>query len=524
MAAKLIIVFPFENHTQNPSMEWISESFVETLNQQLASADLSPISQDQRNGAYDLLGLPYEGNFSHATFIKVGEELDANFSVLGSYRLENSTFSATAQLINLDTRRMELELTEQGPLDTLKRLQSRLVWRILTHFDSSFPYSQEEFYKRFGEVPLSAFENYVRGRQALDSKSQLQYFLKAERLFPNYPKAIFQIGKIYFQQKDYATSQLWLRRLAKTDSHFYEATFYLGLDYYFLNSFEKSASAFAQLAAEIPLNEVFNDLAVTLSRLGKSSQVVRNFQKAIEGDPGEPDFYFNLGYYYWKSGEYASAAKYFREALQLNPGDAEASYLLAQSLQNLKPGEENARFLHLDARLNPKTATSTAASMPALERIKINYDAAAFRELKATLDQLNKERLKRRPHGKEVAVHLGRGKELFEGLRNEEAFSEFSQALELDAGSSEAYFFLGRIYERQGKFEEAIRALRTAVRLRNSAEAQVVLGHLYFTLDQLEEATQAIAEALTLDPDNREARELKGLLEHTLAAAKKPVK
>lgn len=521
VASKFIVVFPFENETKNPTMEWIGESFVETLNEQLASPGLSPIGQEQRNAAYDRLGLPADGDFSQATLIKVGEELDADFALVGTYRFEQSEFVAFSELINLDSSRIEFEITETGPLDSLKKIQSRITWRILTHFDPGFPYSQEEFYKHFEEVPLSAFENYVRGKRALDNKSQLRYFLKAEHIDPTYSKAIFQIGKIYFQQKDYATSQLWLRRLTRTDRNFYTATFYLGLDYYFIRNFEAAAEAFSLLVNDLPLNEVFNNLGAALSRMGGSTQVAPNYQKAIDGDRGEPDFYFNLGYYFWKSGNFANAARYLRETLQLNPQDAEAAYLLANSLQAMKQADESSHYFRLASRLNPRSDGWTVSSLPPLERVKLNYDAEAYRDLKATLDSIQEQKLRGRSATERIATHIRRGIEFFDEQENREAIQEFDGALMLDPGLSEAHSYLARILEREGQWEQAVQEWKLVLQITDSVAAHTALAHLYYTLNRPQEARQEAEAALALDPDHREARDMKALLQEKTSATKK---
>jgi tetratricopeptide (TPR) repeat protein len=520
-AAKSVVVFPFENNTKNPTMEWIGQSFVETLNEQLASPWFRPVSEEQCNALFDRLGLPYDGDFSRATLLKVGEDLDANYAVVGAYRYDQPEFTATVELIDVDTSHIETAFVEKGPLDTLKRIQSRIAWRILAHFDSTFPYNQEDFCKRFEEVPLSAFENYVRGRRAVDSKSQLQYFLRAERIDPAYSRAIFQIGKIYFQQKDYPTSHLWLRRINRNDWHFHEAEFYLGLDYYFMKNFDKAAVAFNTLLSELPLNEVFNNLAAALSRSGGSTQVVRTYQKAIEGDPGEGDFYFNLGYYFWKSGDFASATRYLRESLQLNSQDAEAAYLLANALQTLKQADESSHYFLLASRLNPKAISWTVASLPPLERVKLNFDALAFRDLKATLDSLQEQKLKKRPRAEQISEHLKSGVEYFDESNNSEAMREFERALALDSNSSQAHSYLGRIHEREGELEEAIKEWKLALQSANSAMAHSALAHLYYTLNRPKEAREEVEAALALDPGNHEAMEMRALLQEKPATERK---
>lgn len=521
LQARPIVVFPFENMSRNTTIEWIGESFVETFNEQLEFSPLTPIRREQRNAAYDLLGLPYDRDFSVATLIKISGELDVPYALVGFFQYDSSVFSATARVINLETHQLEFEITEKGTLEELKKIQSRMAWRILTHFDSMFPTNQEEFYKQFGGVPLSAFENYVRGVHTLDRRSQLKYFLKAERIFPGYSKAIFRIGKIYFEDKDYSTALLWLRRISKEERHSREATFYLGLAYYFTNHFEKSAAAFTSLAAEVPLNEVFNNLAVALSRMGTSNQVVKNYQEAIQGDPGDPDFYFNLGYYYWKVSNFSSAVKYLRETLRLRSEDAEAVYLLALSLRSMQLQEQSTHYLKQAARLNPKVAAWKPGALPPLERVKLNYDAVSFRELKTTLDSLNEEKISRLPLAEHFSSHIKRGIRFYNELHDNDAAEEFKQALSLDPDSGEAHFYMGRIYEREGSYEQAIQEWKGSIHTPSAVEAHVALAHLYFTLERRREAEDQVEAALIIAPENAAAREMKSLLQQGSQLGKK---
>jgi Flp pilus assembly protein TadD len=83
------------------------------------------------------------------------------------------------------------------------------------------------------------------------------------------------------------------------------------------------------VAAEVPLNEVFNDLGAAQLRTNRP-EAIENFKKALEGDQADPDYWFNLGYAQWKAGQVADAAKSFREVLARVPDDSEARALLAR--------------------------------------------------------------------------------------------------------------------------------------------------------------------------------------------------
>jgi Flp pilus assembly protein TadD len=127
-----------------------------------------------------------------------------------------------------------------------------------------------------------------------------------------------------------------------------------------------SVEAFRQLAAEIPLSEVWNNLGAAQLRAG-DAQAAASFSRAIEGDPADPDYYFNAGYELFRKNDLEAAARQFQAALERKPDDATAAELLARCKRKEggRPGDMQSE---------------------ALERLKENYDESAWRQLKAMLD------------------------------------------------------------------------------------------------------------------------------------------
>ena len=125
---------------------------------------------------------------------------------------------------------------------------------------------------------------------------------------------------------------------------------------------------------EFPLNEVYNNLGVAMSRRNDSGSAA-SFQKAIDGDQSDPDYWFNAGYTLWKYGQYAAAADRFRAVLDRASGDQEATIMLGRCLKNEGPrGNENRGG--------------------GRERIKTAFEDSAFRQLQAELrkDQKTEEK------------------------------------------------------------------------------------------------------------------------------------
>jgi len=148
--------------------------------------------------------------------------------------------------------------------------------------------------------------------------------------------------------------------------HFREASFLLGLALFQSSDFAGAQKAFQTVADVVPLSEVYNDLGAAQNRRNLP-QAVDSFRKALDGDPNDPVYIFNLGYALWKKGDFAAAADRFRAVLDRQPDDEMATLMLGLSLK-----KQNTRLG--DARLET------------LERLKNNYEERAYLQLKALVN------------------------------------------------------------------------------------------------------------------------------------------
>ena len=86
------------------------------------------------------------------------------------------------------------------------------------------------------------------------------------------------------------------------------------------------------------------------------------------------------------------------------------------------------------------------------------------------------------------------------------------------SGDAGYYFLLGRRHESMGDVDKAVAAYKQALTLApNSAELRAELAGLYARQDRAVEAIDTAEEALTKDPDNREANRILGSIYAALA-------
>ena len=170
------------------------------------------------------------------------------------------------------------------------------------------------------------------------------YFHKALKLNPGYTAAMVQLGRTYYDAHEYESAALWFARVPKDDPAAGEASFLLGLSEFYRGNFEKAFSAFNSLAARLPLTEVYNNMGVAEARRGRRAAAVEYFSKALNADPNDADYRFNLAVALFKNGDSAGAARQLREELQQRPTDGEAKSLLDMINRGVTPPPANRRF------------------------------------------------------------------------------------------------------------------------------------------------------------------------------------
>jgi len=270
---------------------------------------------------------------------------------------------------------LDVKHSRQGPafsevdaLENLASIEAHLGWQALTVMHPKNVPLEREFMQARPAVRLDAVENYIRGLMATVPEQRHRFFTQAARLDEHYSPPCFQLGKTYWEKKDYKVAAGWLERVARTDPRYFEARFFLGLCRYLSGDLKGAEECFQQVSAELPLNEVYNDLGAAQAQRQVYTDAEANFRKALEGDDTDPDFHFNLGVAQWRAGKFNEAADSFRAVLARSAADNEATTMLGRCLKKepLRAG---------DARTEGKL------------RLKTNYEESAFRQLQAELSK-----------------------------------------------------------------------------------------------------------------------------------------
>jgi tetratricopeptide (TPR) repeat protein len=501
---RVVLVLPFENRSGNPSLSWIGDSFPDTLDKRLSSAGFLTISRDDRAFALNHLGLPPDFKPSRATAIRIAQQLDANFVLVGSYNVQPNTrdgatgdrISIQSQVLSIDDLKLSPAVEDSAELPRLFDAENAIAWKLARLLDPHFSVAEQTFLAASGSVPLPAFEDYIRGDNTSVPAERLKRLKAAVDLAPTYPAALLALGKAQYAARDFDSAAATLAKVPLTDRLALEANFYLGLARFNSANYAAAQQAFDFVATRLPLSEVVNDEGVALSRQGKSG--VEFFQRATATDPSDEDYHYNLAVSLFRAGDTAAALRETDAALKLKSADNEALELRAH-LNAVPPG----------TKLQP-TADS---SFSPLERIRRNYSETGYRQAAFQLDQMRAARLSMLPPDKRALEYAQLAHDyLAQGLLPE-AETQLQFALAADPNSSAAHAGMAQLREASNDPAQARDEAKTSLILQPNVPALLVLTRLDIADKQFPSAATHISQALQLEPANADALALRLVLQ-----------
>lgn len=526
----IYLVFPFESVGASPRYDWLGEGLEELTIQRLSAAGLQAYSHAGRIGELDRSGLPPNAKLSRASMLRIAQNLDADFVVLGRFTSDGQTLAVEAQILRVNPTRLLPAVKESGALASLMDVHLRLLWRLLTANEHAYTKSLDEFTKAQRPLRLDAFEHYVRGLMATDDEARLRDLREGARLEPEWPDPDFAIGEVYYARRDCDSALIWLGKVPKTHDRYVEAVFATGVCRLLMNQPDKAEEVFTSLqeamrnsmvsGADLP--EILNNLALARARQGNSAAAVTDLRRATELDPDEDDYPFNLGVLALQKNDSAGAADYFREASGRQPDKAENRAMLILALEKAgkkteadEERENAAETFGPDAlpveRLDAKTDALTK-----MERVRPELDTTTL-QLEIASAGTGASSAGAAPT-ETPAGRIRRGRQELSAGRVDAAEAEFRAALADDAGSASAHNGLAEVFRRRGKLDDSAKELQASLEIRDSAAVRTTLARVYLAQKKIDLAKQEAQRALKLAPNYADAKDLLARLQKAKSA------
>ena len=366
-----VLVLAFHNSSPYPDLNWVGEGIAESLKDDFSAQNQIVFGRDSRAEALRRLSLRPDADFTKASLIRLGQVLDSDYVCYGTYdaklpagssELKNSSIQISAHFIDLRKLHDGPDLAEAGKLADLSRLEEHLAWESLRYLNPAVTLPLDAFLAPQRLTRVDAEESYIRGLLSPSSDQQQKWFVQALALDPHFTNPAFELGKLSLKKKDYRQALSWFQRIPSTDPRYPEARFRMGLSAYGAADYNTAVDCFREVVKILPLNEVFNNLGAAEAQLGMPD-AVNQLRHALDGDPNDPVYQFNLGVALLHNNSFDDSAVRLRAVIAQNASDAEARALLDWA--------------------NRREYCPPAGKPLAVARLKTNFDATVFRQLKA---------------------------------------------------------------------------------------------------------------------------------------------
>jgi tetratricopeptide (TPR) repeat protein/TolB-like protein len=526
----IYLVFPFENTGSAPRLDWLGEGLEELTIQNLSSAGEQVYSHAGRAGELERYGLPSSPKLSRATMLRIAQDLDADYVILGSFTSDGTSLTIESRILRVDPPALLAPIGESGPLESLMDLHTRIIYRLLAANTKSYPMTLQDFTKAQRPLRLDAFEHFVRGILANEDEPRLRELREAARLEPNWPDPAFALGETYASRSDCNSALAWFGRVPRTHQRYVEAVFATGVCRLQLNQPDKAEEVFTSLQATLrgggkqdsgtanlvsgaDLPEILNNLGIARSREGKAPEAFEDLRRATDLDPDEDDYPFNLGLLAFRRGDFAAAADSFHESAEREPDNAEDRALMILSLEKAgKTAEAEEERNAATEALGPNALPvlhldSQPDALARLDRLKTELDVTELRlEIESSSRPATSAAGPDTPGG-----HIRRGRQALSAGNLDSAETEFRAVLAVDPSNASAHRGLAEVDRRRGKLDDAVKELQASLAARDSAQVRTELARIYLDQKRFDLARSEAENALKLAPNFAEAKQL---LEH----------
>jgi len=430
-----VFVLPFENLSNDRTLDWIGEGISELIISRLQTEPgVYIFSREERLTTLEKLGIPETAQVTRATALKVAWEYGADNIIMGTFSGTPEDFHVLAHLVDVEAG-AGIEVKADGKLQDVIPLTMTLSWQLLRKIVPGTA-SPESDYTARPPTPRSAFENYIRALLSQDLQKRIDLLQTAVRLYPQYSEALFQLGRAFHLQRDFAISNQWLQKLPESTPERRQVLFMTGLNCFYLGDYERAIATFQQLPQ---MYDVLLNLGAALSRKGDQAASMSLWKRAVNMDPLASDTFFNMGYSSYVKGDLETAEKNLMESLRLSGRDSEALFLLGRTYEKQGRLEESRKLMAQATRLSQRVERWLTQPIPKLERF---VTVTTFR----THDDVwNEQRLARRARSQDLVPWLDIVQSDIDAYLFGEALRELGDVMKVFPDSSEARSLLNEV-------------------------------------------------------------------------------
>ena len=511
-ASQSIVVLPFNNESKTQQVYWLGEGFAESLSEEILLKDVYVIQRPERKSSYDALKLPYVGNLSRATMLKLGQNLDASYIVFGKYIVDQKNLKVEAQVIQTSSSKLSSPIQASGSLDQLYIVQAQLKAGLRNYFATQ-KLQMDEGKPQGPSVPLHAYELYIKGLLEPADQQKTAFFERAIQAHPNYSQASYRLGLALFRSGKHRESNQALQRIGGNGIFLSRVNFLMGLNSYMLQDMSAARKKWQALAESNPTAEVYNNIGVSLVAIQDLDNATSYLTRAVEMDRENPDFRFNLGIAHFEKNQNAEATRFIREAIDLRPSDYQAFYWLGKTLERSGAQESKQIMTYFAERLPSDQKGKFPEQYPDIKQsLRASMTYYSPEEKKYAMEIRSLAYKQRTDY---VKTYQGSARKNLEE-HPDRAILDIKKGITSAPFDWYLHYMWGQALIQQKDIAAAIPNLKFSLWCLENIDSHVLLAEIYRDGGQFAEAKKHVQYILALDPKHKKAIEIWGKIHNKI--------
>ncbi len=329
----------------------------------------------------------------------------------------------------------------------------------------------------------------IDGRRLDQAKETLAAVVEK---FPGFLPAYTELGKIYFEQKEYDGAKQVFENILQRDRRDLHARTELSKIYQRQKRYEKAEKVLLgclkidenDLNSRTELSKIYQ----RQKRYDKAEKVLLDCLKINENDLNSRT---ELSKIYQYQKKWDKAIKYLKEYIALDPNGLHPRTELSKIYQRQKRYDEAEKVLLDCLRINENDLNSRTELSKIYQYQKKWDEAIKYLKEYIALD----------PNGLHPRTELS--KIYQRQKRYDEAERVLVEILQLDKDNLQARTELSKIYQRQKRYDEAERVLVEILQIdKANLQSRTELSKIYQRQKRYQEAENILKELLAIEPDN----------------------
>jgi TolB-like protein/Flp pilus assembly protein TadD len=351
----MIAVLPFDNLSDEPGQEYLSQGLTEEMISQLSVLSPQNLGVVGRQSALQF-------GKSTASAKQIGQTLKVDYLLDGSVRLANNRVKITAELIDVRTEQQLWSRSYERNLEDVLALENEVAQQIASEIRIQLSPSEKARLAAPRPVVPDAFQAYLKGRYAMSRRDlegmqkSIQFFQQAIALDPKYALAFTGLADtynllafysvmpprdVYPKSKDAAQKALALDD-SLAEAHAALADVSLHFDY----DWKRAENHFLEAIRRNPNYPTAQQwYAAMLALEGRSEESRRHMELALRLDPVSAPISTDLALVDFYAGNFDAAIEKCRRSMEIEPNYHMAHFWLARAyLQKKMVNEAKQEF------------------------------------------------------------------------------------------------------------------------------------------------------------------------------------